>query len=187
MARHEYDTTNYVIDWDINLANQFGAVSPSTTFEVLEHNSVGASPAPVTLTVTKPALAAPTYTYTQGIAPNSGQLTINASADLDIDAYYIPARSFGWADRLPGRGALYVHHNGRSHLLPVDHVSLGASVVIGIGLCRAAGKRRWRRLRHPAIHHHQATFVNWPQEVGQLNGRLGRRGLSSVLHSAQPF
>lgn len=97
VVRYEYDTTNFVVDWDLAQATQWGAVSPSTTFEVTEFNAVGSSPAVASLTVTKSAPPAPTGTYVKdpGGAPNAGTLTINAVSALDIDKYYIRSGSVG--------------------------------------------------------------------------------------------
>ena len=93
VVRYEYDTTNFVIDWGLDLATQWGAVSPSTTFEVTEYNVVGPSPSVASLTVTKSPPAAPTGTYVKGSSPNSGSLTINGVSGLDIDKYYIRSGS----------------------------------------------------------------------------------------------
>lgn len=93
VTRYEYDTTNYVIDWSIDLAQQYGAVSPSTTFLVTENNAVGASPTTTSLTVTKSAPSAPTGTYVKGSSVNSGSLSINAVSGNDIDKYYIRSGS----------------------------------------------------------------------------------------------
>ncbi|NMV36770.1 host specificity factor TipJ family phage tail protein [Ralstonia insidiosa] len=93
VLRYEYDTTNFVIDWDINLAIQWNAVSPSTTFEVTENNAVGSSPSTASLTVTKSAPPSPTGTYNKGSEVNTGLLTINAVSGLDIDTYYIRSGS----------------------------------------------------------------------------------------------
>ncbi|WP_455275139.1 host specificity factor TipJ family phage tail protein [Ralstonia thomasii] len=92
VTRYEYDTTNFVINWDINQAKTYNAVSPSTTFLVTESNAVGASAA-ASLTVTKSLPPAPTGTYVKGSAVNSGQLTINAVSGQDIDTYYIRSGS----------------------------------------------------------------------------------------------
>lgn len=94
VVRVEYDTTNFVVDWDLAAARANNAVSPSVTFNVTEVNVVGSSPAPASLTVTKPAPPAPTGSYT----PNSsgdgtGTVTINAVAGLDLDQYIIRSDS----------------------------------------------------------------------------------------------
>lgn len=93
VTRYAYDTTNFVIDWDLNMAKAYGAVSTSTTFMVTENNVVGPSPTTTSLTVTKPAPNAPTGTYVKGVSPNSGSLTVNAVSGIDLDKYYIRSGS----------------------------------------------------------------------------------------------
>ncbi|MDR8395522.1 phage tail protein [Paraburkholderia sp. USG1] len=93
VVRLEYDTTNFVINWDLNMAAQYSAVSPSVTFNVTEANVVGSSPNAASLTVTKAAPSAPTGTYAKGSGVNSGTLSINAVSALDLDKYYIRSGS----------------------------------------------------------------------------------------------
>ncbi|MBR8084569.1 host specificity factor TipJ family phage tail protein [Burkholderia vietnamiensis] len=84
IVRYEYDTTNYVIDWDINAARANNAIGPTITVSVTEHNVVGPSTA-ATITVTKTPPPAPTGTYDA----TAGTVTINAVSALDLDLYLI--------------------------------------------------------------------------------------------------
>jgi hypothetical protein len=87
VVRLEYDTTNYVIDWDINSARASNAVAPSVTFNVTETNVVGGA-AVASLTVTKAAPPAPTGTYVSS-GDGTGNLSINAVSAQDLDKYII--------------------------------------------------------------------------------------------------
>ncbi len=90
VVRLEYDTTNYVIDWDIAAARANGAVSPVVTFQVAEYNAVGPSPA-ASITVTKQPPPAPTGAYDSSLA----LVRINAVSALDIDQYWIREAASG--------------------------------------------------------------------------------------------
>ncbi|MFM0506695.1 host specificity factor TipJ family phage tail protein [Paraburkholderia sp. RL17-373-BIF-A] len=85
--RVEYDTTNYVIDWDAATAQANNAVSPTVTFNVMENNVVGESTV-ASLTVTKSAPPAPTGTYYSS-GDGTGLLHINAVTTQDVDQYFI--------------------------------------------------------------------------------------------------
>lgn len=94
VVRVEYDTTNYVIEWDLNLAAQYNATAPSVTFSVSENNEVGASPAPAEMTVTKPSPPAPAGAYSSDLSGN-GSVSISAVSALDLDEYFIAEASNG--------------------------------------------------------------------------------------------
>lgn len=88
VVRLEYDTTNFVINWDLNMAAQYNAISPSVTFNVTETNVVGTSPSAGSLTVTKPAPPAPTGAVSSN-ADGTWAVSINAVTSLDLDKYFI--------------------------------------------------------------------------------------------------
>ncbi|WP_205169121.1 host specificity factor TipJ family phage tail protein [Burkholderia sp. LMG 13014] len=92
VVRLEYDTTNFVIDWDLATAQANNAVSPNTTFNVTETNVVGSSPSPSSLTVTKLPPPAPTGAYSSSI-DGSKKVTINAVSGQDLDKYVIRSNS----------------------------------------------------------------------------------------------
>jgi len=91
VVRVEYDTTNYVADWDLATAQANNAVSPSVTFNVTETNAVGTSSV-ASLTVTKPAPPAPTGSYSSN-GDGTGTVTINAVSAQDLNQYIIRSGS----------------------------------------------------------------------------------------------
>ncbi|MFM0210455.1 host specificity factor TipJ family phage tail protein [Paraburkholderia sediminicola] len=88
VVRLEYDTTNFVINWDINTARANNAVSPTVTLNVAEHNVVGVSPSVASITVTKQPPPAPTGSYFSA-GDGTGTLSIDAVSAQDIDKYFI--------------------------------------------------------------------------------------------------